>query len=79
MLLREMDFTQVTTKEGFILTTLAILAIALWMFHRLLFVSMSRLVTACGRWPTGDVSCMSIQKVYSNSRLLLRLPYIRFP
>ncbi|MEW8505748.1 MAG: hypothetical protein AB2598_03525 [Candidatus Thiodiazotropha sp.] len=45
VLLREMGFTQVTTTGGFILITLGILTLALWMFHRFLFVPMDRLVS----------------------------------
>ena len=45
VLLREMGFTQVTTTGGFILITLSILTLALWMFHRFLFVPMDRLVS----------------------------------
>ncbi|MCU7944697.1 MAG: PAS domain-containing protein [Candidatus Thiodiazotropha sp. (ex Cardiolucina cf. quadrata)] len=44
VLLREMGFTQLTTTGGFILITLGILTIALWMFHRFLFAPMDRLV-----------------------------------
>ncbi|MBW9265076.1 MAG: MEKHLA domain-containing protein [Candidatus Thiodiazotropha sp. (ex. Lucinisca nassula)] len=44
VLLQEMGFTQVITTAGFILITLSILLIALWMFHRFLFVPMDRLV-----------------------------------
>ncbi|MCU7844159.1 MAG: PAS domain-containing protein [Candidatus Thiodiazotropha sp. (ex Monitilora ramsayi)] len=44
VLLQEMGFTQVITTGGFILITLSILLIALWLFHRFLFVPMDRLV-----------------------------------
>ncbi|MCU7796529.1 MAG: PAS domain-containing protein [Candidatus Thiodiazotropha sp. (ex Myrtea spinifera)] len=44
VLLEEMGLTQVITTGGFILLTLTILLMALWMFNRFLFVPMDRLV-----------------------------------
>ncbi|MCG8015139.1 MAG: MEKHLA domain-containing protein [Candidatus Thiodiazotropha sp. 'RUGA'] len=44
VLLEEMEFTQIITTGGFILITLSILSLALWMFYRFLFVPMDRLV-----------------------------------
>ena len=44
VLLEEMGATQMVTTGGFILITLSILSLSLWMFHRFLFIPMDRLV-----------------------------------
>ncbi|MCG7984488.1 MAG: PAS domain-containing protein [Candidatus Thiodiazotropha lotti] len=44
VLLEEMEFTQMVTSGGYILITLSILSLALWLFYRFLFVPMDRLV-----------------------------------